>query len=322
MRREIGWGIIGGGEVVERKSGPGFLIPGLSRVVSVVRRRYEDAVSTASRLGALSAYSNISDLLRDPYVDAVYIATPPGLHYEQAAQCLIAGKPVYIEKPFTTSYDSACKLISLSEKMSVPIYVAHYRRAIDRFTKIKDIVDCNIGEIFDFTLRLTRRLCDDAGHPWLYNVALSGGGKFADIAPHSIDLLTYYFGRADFIGASTRHIKSPNGREDCVAIAFGFSSGVIGTASYNFMGTEKADFVEIFAEFGSVNFSVHGERDVVVNYKSGTSEVIKSPLPNIIEGPMIVEVVRDICGIGGKPCYGKDALETVRIMECVLNTLR
>jgi len=318
----IRWGIVGGGKVVESKSGPGFNIAGQSTVSAVVRRNIDDARHTAATLGASRCYSDIEHLLSDSSVDAIYLATPPGLHYAQAVQCINAGIPVYIEKPFATNYRDAKQLVELSEERMVPIFVAQYRRAIKRFQYVREILQKGeIGQPLEFDFRLSRKLEDNVSHPWLYNIALSGGGKFADIAPHSIDILTYFFGDVVFVGASARHVKSPNGREDIVTGALRCTSGVLGTINYNFVALSKEDQLTINCEHGTIHMSIHGNRDVEIYYRDGRQCSLQLPLPSIIEAPMIQEVVSFLRGSGGNPCLGKDALESVRIIEKILMTL-
>lgn len=79
-------------------------------------------------------FSRIDDLLASD-VDAIYIATPPGLHYEQALKCCDYGKPVYIEKPFARNYAEAKAIVHAFAQKNLPVYVGHYRRALPRFQK-------------------------------------------------------------------------------------------------------------------------------------------------------------------------------------------
>lgn len=98
---QIKWGLIGCGKVVENKSGPAFNTTNNSSIYAVMRRELTKAKESAEKLGAEKYYDNIDDLLTDDEINAVYIATPPGLHLEQAIKCCKAKKPTYIEKPFS-----------------------------------------------------------------------------------------------------------------------------------------------------------------------------------------------------------------------------
>lgn len=75
--KTINWGIIGCGKVTEVKSGPGFQNAENSALVAVMRRNGELAKDYAERHNVPKWYDNAEDLLNDPEVDAVYIATPP-----------------------------------------------------------------------------------------------------------------------------------------------------------------------------------------------------------------------------------------------------
>ena len=89
----IRWGLIGCGKVVQNKSGAAFRDVPHSKVAAVMGRDLEKAKNTAEKLKASEWCDTVEELLSKE-IDAVYIATPPGLHYEQALACLKAGKPV------------------------------------------------------------------------------------------------------------------------------------------------------------------------------------------------------------------------------------
>ena len=108
--KEIKWGFIGCGNVVENKSGPSFNTAENSSIYAVMRRDIEKAESSAKKLGATKWYNTVDNLVNDEEVNAVYIATPPGLHLEQAIKCCKAKKPTYIEKPFARKENLYCSV--------------------------------------------------------------------------------------------------------------------------------------------------------------------------------------------------------------------
>src|SRR5262249_52638104 len=91
--RTIRWGIIGCGDVTEVKSGPGFQQASPSQLVAVMRRNGDLAQDYARRHGVPRWYDSAKDLIDDPAVDAVYIATPPAFHKEYTLLSAQAGKP-------------------------------------------------------------------------------------------------------------------------------------------------------------------------------------------------------------------------------------
>lgn len=100
----IRWGIIGCGDVTEVKSGPGFQAIEDSSLVAVMHRNGPLAADYARRHGVPRWYDRADQLIEDPEVNAVYIATPPGSHLEYALQVCAAGKPAYVEKPMARNH--------------------------------------------------------------------------------------------------------------------------------------------------------------------------------------------------------------------------
>src|SRR5687767_5067396 len=105
--KAIHWGIIGCGDVTEVKSGPAFNKVPNSGLVAVMRRDGAKAKDYATRHGVPKWYDNASDLINDPVINAVYVATPPASHEKFTLEALAAGKPVYVEKPMSLNAAAA-----------------------------------------------------------------------------------------------------------------------------------------------------------------------------------------------------------------------
>src|SRR4030095_5976990 len=160
--RTIRWGMIGCGDVTEVKSGPGFQKASHSSLVAVMRRHGELARDYAERHGVPRWYDNAAALINDLEVDAVYIATPPSSHKQYALMCAEAGKPVYVEKPMAVNFEECQAMISAFEVTQIPLFVAYYRRALQRFLKIKELVNSGvIGEVRFVSITLYQPLIPD-----------------------------------------------------------------------------------------------------------------------------------------------------------------
>ncbi len=101
----IKWGFIGCGEVTKTKSGPAFQKVEHSEVVAVMSRDGAKAKAYAKERGIKKWYDDAQELIDDPEVNAVYIATPPSSHATYAIMSMKAGKPAYIEKPMAVTYE-------------------------------------------------------------------------------------------------------------------------------------------------------------------------------------------------------------------------
>ena len=107
----VNWGIIGCGDVCEVKSGPAFNKVANSKLVAVMRRNLDKAKDFAHRHGVSKYYNDAAELINDPGVNAIYIATPPSSHESYLEMGLKAGKPVYVEKPVTVNSASVERMM-------------------------------------------------------------------------------------------------------------------------------------------------------------------------------------------------------------------
>ena len=142
--KKIKWGILGCGNVTEVKSGPAFQKIKNSELVAVMRRNAVLAEDYARRHHVPKWYANAEDLIHDPEVNAVYIATPPASHKEYTILCAKAGKAVYVEKPMAISFAECNEMINACNSYDVPLFVAYYRRKLPRFLKIQQLIKSGI----------------------------------------------------------------------------------------------------------------------------------------------------------------------------------
>lgn len=316
----IRWGILGCGKVVEEKSGPAFNRVANSSLYAVMRRNLELAKHSANKLGAVKWYDDVNMLINDRMIDAIYISTPPGVHYEQALACSCAKKPTYIEKPFARNYNESLEIVNAFERSKTPLFVAHYRRALPRFKELKKVIDSGeIGKVCEVDFKLMRKyIPSEISQSWLYNPEISGGGKFFDIAPHTIDLMVFLFGDFEDVHGFASNNNKDYLVEDIVVMSFKTKSGVLGTANFNSLSNEKSDQMAIYGTDGYVVLNVHGDAPIKVNGINGTRYIdIKNPVN--IEEPMIQAVVDDLLGTAKCPCTGRDALITTAIIDSVLS---
>ncbi len=100
----VRWGMIGCGDVTEKKSAPSFNKIKGSSLYGVTSRNKSRATAYAGRHHVPEVYDSAKELVEDPEISAVYIATPPSSHAAYAIMAMRAGKPVYVEKPMALDY--------------------------------------------------------------------------------------------------------------------------------------------------------------------------------------------------------------------------
>jgi len=319
------WGFIGCGEVCEKKSGPAFNMVEGSGVVAVMSRSKEKARSYARRHGVKRWYDDAQELIDDPEVNAVYVATPPSSHATFAIMAMRAGKPVYVEKPLAATYEDCARINYVSEQTGQPCFVAYYRRYLPYFLRVKEIIDGGvIGQVLNVQIRFAwppRPL--DYAHPenlpWRLQPDIAGGGYFYDLAPHQIDLLQYLFG----VIVEARGICANRGRlysaEDSVSAVFKFENGLPGSGSWCFVAHEsaRADRILIIGEKGSISFSVFNYSPIVLHTSAG-EERIEVPNPDYVQYPLIKNVIEHLQGRAVCQCTSVSATPTNWVLDRIL----
>lgn len=323
--KQIRWGIIGCGEVVEKKSGPAFRLVEGSEVVAVMSRTQARAKAYASAHGIRKYYTDAQELIDDRDVNAVYVATPPSSHATYAIMAMHAGKPVYVEKPLAASYDDCARVNRVSEQTGVPCFVAYYRRYLPYFRKVKDIVGSGeLGRIVNVQVRFSSppRESDAAtggAKPWRVQPAISGGGYFYDMAPHQLDLLQDIFGVIVDAWGICANMGGLYDAEDSVSACFKFENGLPGSGSWCFVGHESAreDRIEIIGENGTLSFSVFDYSPITLVSKGGKSTITVAN-PGVVQQPLIDSVVKSLQGRGTCSCTSVSATPVNWVLDRIL----
>lgn len=318
--QKIKWGIIGCGDVTEKKSGPAFnKVPG-SELVAVMRRNAEKAGDYARRHNIGKWYSDANELIRDPEVNAVYIATPPLQHEDFAIRAMAAGKPVYVEKPITLSAAPAQRMLEGSIKYRQKVSVAHYRRQQPVFLKLKDLLQNKaIGKVRFVDLKMLQppksNLIAASEENWRVNPAVSGGGLFHDLAPHQLDLMTYFFGAVKEASGFALNQGGFYPADDLVTGHVLFKNNVVfnGLWCFSVPEGEQQDLCTIMGSEGKISFPVFGTE--ITLSKNGKEEKFSFEPLQHVQQPMIAKVVQYFLGKGPNPCSIQDALGSMEVMD-------
>lgn len=317
--KEIRWGIIGCGDVTERKSGPGFQKAAGSKLVAVMRRDGALAADYARRHGVPKWYDDADALIGDPEVDAVYIATPPATHVEYVKRVADAGKPVYCEKPMGVSYSESRAAVEYCAARAVPFFVAYYRRAMEKYRKVAEILrEGAIGRVRQVHFSMTAKpVGPDANGllPWRVRPDVSGGGLILDVGSHGLDLLDFYFGPIGEVKAFASNQAGLYEVEDTVSGAWLFESGIHGTGAWCFAADKDEDRITVYGTKGRLSFSVlEAAGPVEISGENG-NKTLSFPPPAHVQQPLIQAVVNELLGQEKSPSTGGSALRTDRVLE-------
>ncbi len=324
MSKTISWGIIGCGNVTEQKSGPAFGKVKGSKLLAVMRRDKEKAMNYALRHKVPRFYAHADELIQDPDVNAIYVATPPGSHAEYAISAMKAGKPVYVEKPMAINHQECLNMIKVSEDTGVPLFVAYYRRRLPGFVKIKELIDGGfIGKPLFFSIRYfdsPREEDYKTPLPWRVVPQISGGGYLHDMGSHQLDLIDYLLGPIEQVSAFTARQKQLYEPEDFITAGFRGQNGIMGHGVWSFAAPEHAreDQMEITGEKGKISFScfAFSHTRLLVN---GRSRYFINKRPQHVQQALIQSIVNELQGAGNCPSTGVSAARTSRVLDEIVN---
>ena len=320
--RKIRWGIIGAGDVNEKKSGPAFHKAENSELVAVMRRNSGKAKDYAARHNVPKWYDDAEALITDDEVDAVYVATPPYAHAEHAIRAISKHKPVYIEKPMALNYAECRDILRAAETENVKVFVAHYRRALPYFLKIKELIkNQTLGDLRFIEFRLFHAPQHEDLHqdplPWRYHPEMSGGGLFFDLASHQLDLIDYFFGPIEQVKGLAHNQAGLYKPEDAVSASFICENDIMGTAAWNFVfpSEYQEDKAVVYGTKGRLQFSFFTPENPIILETDNTRKEFLPEFPEHIQQPLIQSIVNELLDIGKCPSTGYSGARTAKVMD-------
>ncbi|MBX2817244.1 MAG: Gfo/Idh/MocA family oxidoreductase [Saprospiraceae bacterium] len=320
---DVRWGMIGCGDVTEKKSAPALRLVDHSDLVAVTNRTIAKAHDYARRHQVDYVFATAEELVADPRVNAIYIATPPGSHLELARLVAAANKPLYVEKPMARSFAECQEMNSLFENAGLPLAVAYYRRALPNFLKVQSLLEEErIGPVqsVDITLYMSAPKGSTAQpeNNWRVDPSIAGGGLFYDLGSHQFDLLEFLFGPIHALHGYKSNLGSPYAAADTVSASWTFDNGILGSGRWNFNAPKSAacEQIRILGTRGEIAFPcfANGLVTVVVD---GKKEELVFDLPYHIQQPLIENVVRAFRGLEPLTSSGASAARANYWLESV-----
>ncbi|MDA3881424.1 MAG: Gfo/Idh/MocA family oxidoreductase [Prolixibacteraceae bacterium] len=316
---EIKWGIIGCGDVTEVKSGPAFNKVAHSQLVAVMRRDKAKAADYARRHSVKKWTTDAQNLINDPEVNAVYVATPPSSHAQYAKMAIEAGKPVYIEKPMCRTYKECAELNELARIKNVPVFVAYYRRALPGFLKVKELIEKGaIGTVRNVNIQLYKHAEEQVMEslPWRVDPEIAGGGHFYDLAAHQTDYLHFLFGDFHSVKSIVSNQAGLYSAEDMLAVSFLIGNGIVGSGTWCFSSSDvnDRDVIEIVGTKGRIEFSCFDFVPVKLVTTTGI-EAFDFPKPEHVQQNLIQNVVKALRGEETPLSDGQSGAVTNKVME-------
>ena len=320
--------------------GLGYWGPNLARNFNTSSRTVLQAICdlNESRMATLAASypkakicRDFKEVLSDPEVDAVAIATPVRTHCELAEAALSAGKHVLVEKPMTHSVETAEELVALAKEKGLVCMVDHVFIYSPAIRKMKEILDSGqLGKVFFIdSVRINLGLFQhDVNVVW-------------DLAPHDISIVYYLVGRLPRSVAAFGSVHAGEGIEDVAYVNLDFGDGLIANFHVNWLSPVKVRHILVGASRKSMMYNdldaseplkiydrgvvVNGDaetrRGVLIDYRSG--DVLSPHLERQEPLRVMVDHFAECIERSAKPLTSaEEGLHVVRILEAAQHSIK
>lgn len=248
----IGWGVLGCGDITNQRGAPAINALEGNRLVSFQSRTASLAAAFARRHGASRWTVNRDELLADPEVTAVYVATEHHRHVDDVLAAARAGKHVLCEKPMANSVEDCRRMIAACRENGVALQIAYYRRYYPKLIRMRELLcEGAIGAPVSAQIHCTQRLEAARITPdnWRLDRTLSGGGALVDTGSHRLDLLCWLLGEPESVTALVERQELPIEAPDSETLLIRMASGVH-VASFHGYRTPSEDRFDVIGTEG------------------------------------------------------------------------
>lgn len=251
----IKFGIIGAGGIADRRTLPGMLLSRYARPYAVMELDGGFAEALRVKYGAEKAYTDWRQLILDPEVEAVYIATPVMLHAEQAIFAARHGKHILLEKPVALTAAEGENVVSVCESAGVKCAAGFMMRRHAAHMKMRELIEQGkLGQLVSARAQLTCWYPKIEG-VWRQDRTKSGGGALMDMGIHCIDLLQYITGsRVREAKGFTDNRTFDYNADDSSDVLLKLENGAVAFVDSHFNIPDEAAFcrLELYGTRGSI----------------------------------------------------------------------
>ena len=287
------WGLIGAGDIARRRVAPAMRDSPTSTLAAVSRARPERAAAFAAEFGASRWHADWRDLVADPGIDGVYVATTVDVHARQTIAAAEAGKHVLCEKPMAMTAADCDRMIAACFANGVALGVAYYRRFYPVVERVKAIVGAGeIGAPVFAQMNALEWFDPGTDHPrrWLLDPARAGGGPMMDFGCHRLEVLVNLFGAVRSAAGLTATVVFEREVEDTAAVLLRFDTGPCASVAVTHAVRDRQDTLDVFGTRGSIrcgNLNA-GDLRIVVD---GSERVESHPPAANVHLPLIEDFV-------------------------------
>jgi len=253
MAGRVIWGVIGAGGIARRRTIPEGLAPATNAELAVVYDVDAAANQEVARQHGARAADSLEELLAAG-VEAVYVATPAYLHYEQVLACARAGKHVLCEKPLGMTVTEAQVMVETMKAAGLRLGAAFMMRFLKQHQAARKLIE--EGRLGQPVYGRAQLSCWYPPVPgaWRQDPVRGGGGSLIDMGGHCIDLLEMFFGAVTKVSCFVNNTVQAYAPEDSAVALLRFQSGALGTvdACFSLPDDASKNRLELYGSRGSI----------------------------------------------------------------------
>ena len=313
----VKWGLIGAGDIARKRIAPAIRDLPNCELVSVSRSKAELAEEFAKEFGASKWFGDWRELIADPEIDAVYIATPVFLHAEQTIAAAQAGKHILCEKPMALSVDDCDWMLAACRANNVKLGIAYYRRFYPVIERIKQILaDGEIGKVSVAQINAFEYFDPEPDHPrhWFVEKDKSGGGPMMDFGCHRLEIFTNLFGEVSQVASLVSNASLGREVEDTATALMQFEGGTCASVTVTHASSEPQDTLHIFGTQGSIHVPTLNSGEMTISIGGEVRHESHPPASNFHE-PLISEFAESILHDRPNSVTGEDGREVQSLIE-------
>ncbi len=253
MSRKIQWGVLGSGGIARRRTIPEGILPASNAVLVAVADAQPSVNTGVARQFGVKAAASLDELLESD-IDAVYLATPPAGHREQALACAASGKHVLCEKPLGLSVLDAEAMAAACQRAGIRLGTAFMMRFLAQHQAALELI--REGRLGRPVFARAQLSCWYPPLPgaWRQDPASGGGGSLMDMGGHCLDLLEMFFGPIQAVSCMARRTVHDYPSEDSAVATVEFASGALGVVDAFFCLPDEAsqNRLELYGSRGGI----------------------------------------------------------------------
>ena len=201
------------------------------RFVKAVVPDVAKRAAVAEQLG-VALTERYSEVLSDPSIQAIVVATPHSLHVEQVVAAARAGKAVFCEKPLSLTRDGAQQCVDACTAAGVTLAVGHNRRFMPAIAYLQDALNRGLlGQVLHLEAHSSNESARESFAAWRSEAAESPAAGMTGTGIHLLDLAIALLGRPDSVTARVSGMEARTPPEDACNVFLGFANGVTATFS-------------------------------------------------------------------------------------------